>query len=37
MGETANILPEPDYIFKDGEHLMIIGDHKTVEKLLNHM
>ena len=37
MGETANILPEPDYIFKDGEHLMIIRYHKTVEKLLNHM
>lgn len=37
MGEATNILPEPDYIFKDGEHLMIIGDSETVGKLLNHI
>lgn len=37
MGEETNILPEPDYIFKDGEHLMIIGDRETVGKLLNHI
>lgn len=30
----ANLLPPVNYVFKDNEHLMIIGEHKYVDKLL---
>ena len=34
LGDVTNILPEPEYVFHRDEHLMIIGQRATVEKLL---
>lgn len=33
--EKSNILPDPDYVFCQGEHLMVLGKNEDVEKILN--
>lgn len=36
-GEQVNIMPPADHIFKDDEHLMIIGKIEDVDKILDHI
>lgn len=33
-GSTVTTLPSPHYVFKRGEHVMLLGMHKDIEKLL---
>ena len=33
-GEELNMMPGVDYVFKEDEHLMVLGHEKDVEKLL---
>ena len=35
-GETS-LLPSADYVFKEGEHLMVIGKNEDVEFILKHL
>lgn len=35
-GET-NLLPAPNYMFREGEHLMVIGKKQDVEFILKHL
>lgn len=37
QGEHSNILPDPDYVFSEDEHLMVLGKNSDVEKLLNKL
>lgn len=35
--ETVVPLPSPDYVFKEDEHLMVMGHHLDVEKILRQI
>ena len=37
LGDEADFLPGADHIFKEEEHLMVIGRKEDVDKLLQHM
>ncbi len=36
-GEQVNIMPPADHVFKEDEHLMIIGKIEDVDKILDHI
>lgn len=36
-GDTIDIMPAPDYEFKEDEHLMVLGQRASVEKILKRM
>lgn len=37
IGDEVSPLPSSDHIFKADEHLMVIGRHNDVEKILKHL
>ena len=37
QGEHSNILPDPDYVFSEDEHLIVLGKNTDVEKLLSKL
>lgn len=36
-GADTQILPNASYVFKEGEHLMVIGHQKDMEKIIKHL
>jgi trk system potassium uptake protein TrkA len=36
-GETVTPLPSPNYVFNEDEHLMVMGHHLDVEKILKQL
>ena len=36
-GDTTDIMPAPDYEFKEDEHLMVLGTSESVQKILKQM
>lgn len=36
-GDEMNISPAPDYVFSEGEHLMVLSTQECVTKLLKHI
>lgn len=37
QGEKTNISPNPDYVFQEGEHLMVLSNKSCIDKILKNI